>query len=223
MDFQALRGLVLPFRASPTGFQLRDVPDAARGASTLHCSSWSLPIPSAFMETHAALALLEWQIELGATEAIGDAPVNRFEVAEAAPSTRAAAVPAALPPEPATAADPVAEAKAAAAAAPDLAALREAIAAFDHCELKRGARTLVFADGNPAARVMIVGEAPGPGGGPAGPALRRARRAAARPDGRRPSASTVRSPDAEPRALHHQRAALAPAAEPRPLARGDRR
>jgi DNA polymerase len=114
------------------------------------------------METHAALALLEWQIELGATEAIGDSPVNRFEAAEAAPPPRVAA-PAVPAPEPAmaAAADPVAEATAAAAAATDLAALREAIAAFDHCELKRGARTLVFADGNPAARVLILGEAPG--------------------------------------------------------------
>jgi DNA polymerase len=111
------------------------------------------------METHAALALLEWQIELGATEAIGDVPVNRFEVPETAPPSRAA--PAAPPPEPMPAADPVAEAKAAAAAAPDLPALREAIAAYEHCELKRGARSLVFADGNPAARVLILGEAPG--------------------------------------------------------------
>jgi DNA polymerase len=33
--------------------------------------------------------------------------------------------------------------------------------AFDGCDLKKGARSTVFADGNPAARVMIVGEAPG--------------------------------------------------------------
>ena len=33
--------------------------------------------------------------------------------------------------------------------------------AFEHCELKRGARNLVFADGQPNARVMIIGEAPG--------------------------------------------------------------
>ena len=33
--------------------------------------------------------------------------------------------------------------------------------AFEGCELKRGARNLVFADGDPSARVMIVGEAPG--------------------------------------------------------------
>ena len=110
------------------------------------------------METHAALALLEWQIELGATEAIGDAPVNRFDVADAEPVAKAAPH---LPPDPPPVADPVAEATAAAAAARDLGTLREAIAAYDHCELRRGARNLVFADGNPAARVLILGEAPG--------------------------------------------------------------
>jgi DNA polymerase len=55
----------------------------------------------------------------------------------------------------------VAAARAAADAAPDLAGLRDAMAGFEHCALRQGARSLVFADGNPAARVMIVGEAPG--------------------------------------------------------------
>ena len=32
---------------------------------------------------------------------------------------------------------------------------------FAHCDLRHGARNFVFCDGNPAARVMIVGEAPG--------------------------------------------------------------
>lgn len=39
--------------------------------------------------------------------------------------------------------------------------LREAMAAFDLCDLRHGARNLVFCDGVPGARVMIVGEAPG--------------------------------------------------------------
>ncbi|MGP1355966.1 MAG: hypothetical protein ACTS11_05530, partial [Roseicyclus sp.] len=39
-----------------------------------------------------ALALLAWQVELGADEAILDAPVNRFESAEAPPVERAAPV-----------------------------------------------------------------------------------------------------------------------------------
>jgi DNA polymerase len=49
----------------------------------------------------------------------------------------------------------------AAAQAQDLAALRGAMAGYEHCELKRGAKSLVFADGLPGARVMVVGEAPG--------------------------------------------------------------
>jgi DNA polymerase len=45
--------------------------------------------------------------------------------------------------------------------ATDLAALRAEVAAFEGCPLKRTATTTVFADGNPAARVMLIGEAPG--------------------------------------------------------------
>jgi DNA polymerase len=58
-------------------------------------------------------------------------------------------------------ADPVAEARAAATSARDLPALKAAMAEYPHCELRLGARSLVFADGVPGARVMILGEAPG--------------------------------------------------------------
>ncbi|SIO46912.1 DNA polymerase [Rhodovulum sp. ES.010] len=116
------------------------------------------------LDGHTALALLRWQIELGATEAIGDTPVNRYEAEPPRP-----AVPAAGPqtpprpdlPPPAPEVDPVEVAHAAASAARDLDALRAALGDFAHCELKKGARNLVFADGNPAARVMVIGEAPG--------------------------------------------------------------
>jgi len=110
------------------------------------------------LDHNSARALLEWQIELGATEAICDAPINRYELPEAAPKLAKSAAPVVQAP---VAVDPVAAAKAAAGAAGDLKALAAAIAAYDHCELKRGARSTVFADGNPAARVMIIGEAPG--------------------------------------------------------------
>lgn len=133
---------------------------------------------SAAIDYWSAKALLDWQIELGADEAICDAPVDRY----ALPDTRRrppAATPGrapsrAAPPDEATpvgtppgavsepsAPDPVEVARAAAAGAADLAALAEVMAAFDHCEMKRGARSFVFADGNPDARLMIVGEAPG--------------------------------------------------------------
>ncbi len=111
-------------------------------------------------EYHQALALLQWQIELGATEAICDAPVNRYEVPAALEKPKAAAPGAAPPVHVSAEADPAAEAERAAAGAASLDALRAAMAAFEHCDLRRGARNLVFADGTPGARVMIIGEAP---------------------------------------------------------------
>lgn len=110
---------------------------------------------------HAALAALAWGVEAGVDETIGDAPLNRYELAaEAAKPLPAKAVSAPLSTT-TPGQDPVAVARAAAAQARTLDALREAISAFDLCELKRGARNTVFADGNPKARVLILGEAPG--------------------------------------------------------------
>ena len=106
---------------------------------------------------HAALAALAWQVEAGADEPVTDAPINRYDLAAEAPKPPAAKAPVVV----ATPSDPVAVALAAAARAQSLDALREAIAAYPHCELKRGARNTVFADGNPKARVLILGEAPG--------------------------------------------------------------
>jgi DNA polymerase len=110
-------------------------------------------------------ALLEWQVELGATDAILDVPVDRYALETVKPAAKpalaehpekAAAIPAQAPDI-----DAVALAKTAAAGASDLDALAAAMQSFDHCDLKRGARSFVFCDGQPAARVMIVGEAPG--------------------------------------------------------------
>ena len=139
---------------------------------------------------HAALAALAWQVDAGVAEVIGETPVNAYDLPDRAPwlaaqspapvrapgqpqrgpapaaAPRAAAEPYIPSLSPAErerqAADTaVAEAVAAAARAPDLDALREALAAYDHCELKRGARNLVFSDGRRGARVLILGEAPG--------------------------------------------------------------
>jgi len=113
----------------------------------------------------AARALLEWQIELGANEAIGDEPVDRFGLPDKLPDTLAVVKPVVKPAVAAAGAaekvDPVEVARRAADAAGSLEALREMLGAFDLCELKKGARKLVFGDGVPGARVMIVGEAPG--------------------------------------------------------------
>ena len=42
-----------------------------------------------------------------------------------------------------------------------LAALRGALEAFEGCALKHTASNMIFADGNPTARLMVVGEVPG--------------------------------------------------------------
>jgi uracil-DNA glycosylase family 4 len=55
----------------------------------------------------------------------------------------------------------IASAREAARTAPSLEALRDLLEKFDGCALKSTATRLVFADGNPHARVMFVGEAPG--------------------------------------------------------------
>ncbi|WP_171209013.1 MULTISPECIES: uracil-DNA glycosylase family protein [unclassified Ruegeria] len=112
------------------------------------------------LDYYATRALLDWQIELGVTESIGDEPINRYDLPNTSPKPRSPVAEPATPAKP-EAVDPVAEAKAAASGANSLEALREAMDAFAYCELKRGARQLVFADGVPGAKVMIIGEAPG--------------------------------------------------------------
>ena len=99
------------------------------------------------MTPEDALAALAWQLELGADEALEAAPVVRWR--QAAPA--AAPAPAAGAPEVAApaAARPGAEAAELAGAATTLEELRAAIAGFEGCALKHGARNLVFADGVP--------------------------------------------------------------------------
>lgn len=111
-------------------------------------------------EYHEALAQLAWQVELGADEAIGAEAVNRYEEKLKAKAVKKSAVET-LAPEVVEVADVGEEAARLAADCADLEALRAAIENFEGCALKRGARNTVFSDGNPAARVMIVGEAPG--------------------------------------------------------------
>ena len=111
------------------------------------------------LDHQTARALLEWQVELGVTDAIGDAPVDRYALPDTAPKAKKPTV-AAAPAKPAQV-NAAAMAQQAAKSAGSLPELRAAMDAFDLCDLKRGARQLVFADGTPGAPVMIVGEAPG--------------------------------------------------------------
>lgn len=117
-----------------------------------------------------AAATLAWLIEAGADEAIGAAPVDRYAAAAPIPTPEqpAHAIPRpAAPALPASADLPLSgreaasNARALAESCADLDALRAALAGFDGCALRKTATNLVFADGNPAASVMLIGEAPG--------------------------------------------------------------
>lgn len=124
--------------------------------------------------------LLAWYAEMGVTEALDETPHDHFSAAF--PAAAARALPLALAAQPAVPAraSPVsglpARASPAAATSPDeaqlsaaalareagsLDELKVALGRFEGCALKATAKNLVFADGNPAGRVMLVGEAPG--------------------------------------------------------------
>jgi DNA polymerase len=116
--------------------------------------------------------LLDFYRDAGVDALLGEQPVDRFAAADAPPAR--APRPVALPPDletkgraaPPLAAPPSADAAAMAAreaakSAATLEELRGLLDAFQGCALKATATQLVFADGNPQARLMLVGEAPG--------------------------------------------------------------
>jgi uracil-DNA glycosylase family 4 len=121
--------------------------------------------------------LLAFYLEAGVDCALGDAPVDRLAEPDSVPVAAAApreivppqglrenpaAIPAAPRADVALAPDQaISSARDAARTAPSLEVLRQLLENFDGCALKHTATRLVFADGNPQARVMFVGEAPG--------------------------------------------------------------
>lgn len=111
------------------------------------------------LSSQDAVALLAWQVELGADEATLDEPINRYELDAKAPTPPKVAQTAPPPtPDPV---DPKALAILAAKAASDIEGLAAALHAFEGSDLKAGARNTVVADGLAGARTMIIGEAPG--------------------------------------------------------------
>ncbi|MBB4630588.1 uracil-DNA glycosylase [Sphingosinicella soli] len=107
-------------------------------------------------ERDELLATLGWWVEAGVDTLVDAAPRDWR-----APPPRAATreIPAAAP-EPElvlrkAAAGPVT------VAATTLAELRHAVEVFDGCPLRTGNVSTVFADGNPEADLMLIGEAPG--------------------------------------------------------------
>jgi len=116
--------------------------------------------------------LLAFYLEAGVDCALTEEPVNRLSdpeviprLRETAPPNLVRATPAAIPAARSEAAlapeAAILSAREAARTAPTLEALRDLLEKFDGCALKSTATRLVFADGNPQARIMFVGEAPG--------------------------------------------------------------
>jgi DNA polymerase len=125
-------------------------------------------------------ALLRWYDDIGADLALDDHPHDRFaelEVKSAPPalarlapeppraaSAYAAPRPPAIPPAAISVLSSeavVLSAREAAERAQTLDELRQSLDSFEGCALRKTATQLVFAEGNPEARVMLVGEAPG--------------------------------------------------------------
>jgi uracil-DNA glycosylase len=111
---------------------------------------------------------LRWWIEAGVDLAIDEEPHDRFAAPSSpmTPARVAPVAPARLTPriEPIAVAQPeeaVRSARALASRAASLEELRDLLTQFDGCSLKATATQLVFSDGAPDARVMLVGEAPG--------------------------------------------------------------
>jgi uracil-DNA glycosylase family 4 len=112
--------------------------------------------------------LLDFYTEAGVDALVGEDPVDRFAVVESAVPPAPAQMVASLETRPraATLAPPAPDeaamaARAAAKGAKTLDELRTILDKFEGCALKATATQLVFADGNPTARLMFVGEAPG--------------------------------------------------------------
>ena len=131
----------------------------------------------------ALLATLSWQMECGVDEALLDSPpqagdqplrLSDFTKADAAPQNQPvlktqmmknqematqemAKVSTEIPYHKAA----TSHSRQDLSSITDLVALRDAMASFEGCELKRTASNLVFADGNAQAKIMLIGEAPG--------------------------------------------------------------
>ncbi len=122
-------------------------------------------------------ALLRWYLDAGVDETIGETPIDRFKApppkAAKIEAPSATIIPARVtaplsplagkltaeaPPSPI-----VADANSThiAQACTTIAELKAAIEGFEGCGLKQFAKHTVFADGNPQARIMFIGEAPG--------------------------------------------------------------
>ncbi|HWM47343.1 MAG TPA: uracil-DNA glycosylase [Xanthobacteraceae bacterium] len=133
------------------------------------------------LDRRVAQEILAFYLDSGVDCLLSEEPIDRFAdtptiAPEPAPAPSHArppsAIRASLPPRQAPPAAPAAPApfapdvavmaaREAARNAATLDELRAIMSAFEGCALRKTAKQLVFADGNPQARLMLVGEAPG--------------------------------------------------------------
>jgi len=127
---------------------------------------------------------MEWYVEAGVDILLEDQPIDRISEAPPPPRKKVKSATQQTAPSPAQRLAQKAEnsprpaasvrpqttlpdsavvdmARSAAAKAMSLEDLKNVMASFDGCNLKRTAKSLVFADGNPEAKIMLIGEAPG--------------------------------------------------------------
>jgi len=130
--------------------------------------------------------ILAWYLDAGVDEAIGEEPLDRYALVQEAQAQRAAEAEALLKsaeeeraaqpasqkssrtgPTPVRPSDPEIGEKQLTSAvklaenAKTLDELRAVLEGFEGCPLKKTAMNLVFGDGNPEARIVFIGEAPG--------------------------------------------------------------
>ena len=139
-------------------------------------------MPAQIHDRNELIAMLAWQLDMGVDEALLDHPVpdapplrlDQLLAANDSPPASTAVKPAMRDAASHThklaghksAGDDPLKASAGAAVATlsgitSLADLQAGLAGLDACPLKHTASNLCFADGNPGARLMIIGEAPG--------------------------------------------------------------
>jgi uracil-DNA glycosylase len=118
-----------------------------------------------YVEAGVDVCLDDVPTDHGAAPMAGDQGVNEPPPSEPGvlvlPSDRAPPLPSGVKTPPVAPDAAVMAAREAAKNAADLAELRRILQGFEGCVLRQTAKKLVFADGNPQARVMFVGEAPG--------------------------------------------------------------
>jgi len=136
-------------------------------------------------ESNRELQLLEWQIAMGADEAVGDESTDWFErsiapqtgkvdqvgknepIMQTAPRVQQPSLSRTVhkipsPAEPVTASqDTAGDARKLAAQCNSIDDLTNALKRFDACPLSRTASNLCFIDGNEKAKILMIGEAPG--------------------------------------------------------------